>query len=261
MDLPDTLKILILDDNPIDREICRRHLGRRTSPSFHFVEHNAITGAREVVERESPDCILLDYHLHDGNGIDFLNDLSAIGGPRKFPVVMLTGTGSETIAVQVMKAGAQDYLMKERLSAEILQRTVEGAIYRAQTERLLDEQRAEVDRLLRETREANMRKDQFLAALSHELRTPLTPVLAAIAATDVLETSPSRLVEVFGIIRRNVELEARLIDDLLDLTRISRGRIDVNPGPVDLHALLRHASEACDESCRAVRGKDRIRPE
>lgn len=255
MDLPDTVKILLLDDNPIDREICRRHLGRRPFPHYEFVEHNTIAGARDVVQHEHPDCILLDYHLHDGNGMDFLNELGEIGGPRRFPVVMLTGTGSEAIAVQVMKAGAQDYLVKERLSADILQRTVETAIYKAQAERLLDEQRGEMERLLRETRDANMRKDQFLAALSHELRTPLTPVLAAISATDVLRTSPSRLIEVFEIIRRNVELEARLIDDLLDLTRISRGRIEVIPARVDLHALLHHAAEACepDRAAKQIR--------
>ncbi|MDX2081371.1 MAG: response regulator [Terrimicrobiaceae bacterium] len=240
------LKVLILDDNAIDRETCRRYLGRKPGAGFEFVEHSSIAGACDLVLRENPDCILLDYHLNDGTGVDFLSDLAPHGGTRRFPVVMLTGTGSETIAVQVMKAGAQDYLVKDRLSPEILQRTVETAVYRAQTQRLLDEQRLEMERLFREAQEANSRKDQFLAALSHELRTPLTPVLAAISAIDVLDATPDQLRETFDIIRRNIQLEARLIDDLLDLTRISRGKLDVTLEGVNLHELLRHAAEACE---------------
>lgn len=240
------IKIFILDDNAIDRETWRRHLSRQSPNIYEFIEHNSLLGALDVVVREKPACILLDYHLHDGNGVEFLHQLAEIGGPKVYPVVMLTGTGSEVIAVQVMKAGAQDYLVKDRLNGEILHRTVETAIYKAQTERLIDKQRVEMERLFQEAQEANARKDQFLAALSHELRTPLTPVLAAITATDITRTSPEQLREIFAIIRRNIELEARLIDDMLDLTRISRGKLEVTMRQVDLHALLEHASHACD---------------
>ena len=241
------LTILILDDNTIDREACRRHLSRNAVREYHFIEHNEIDGAIDVVKKIRPDCILLDYHLHDGNGVEFLGMLAEIGGPREYPVVMLTGTGSEAIAVQVMKAGAQDYLVKDRLNSELLQRTVETAIYKAQTERLLDSQRLEMERLFRDAHEANARKDQFLAALSHELRTPLTPVLAAITATDVKTSSPDQLADVFGMIRRNIELEARLIDDMLDLTRISRGKLEVSLRSLDVHSVIEHAVHACEE--------------
>lgn len=241
------IKVLILDDNRIDRESCRRHLSRNAVQKYDFVEHNALDGAMDIVHRENPDCILLDYHLHDGNGVEFLGQLAEAGGPKRFPVVMLTGTGNETIAVQVMKAGAQDYLVKDRLNSELLQKTVESAIYKAQTERLLDQQRVEMERLFQEAQEANSRKDQFLAALSHELRTPLTPVLAAITSTDPVTTDAKQMKEVFSIIRRNIELEARLIDDMLDLTRISRGKLEVNLRPVDLHALLKNAAQTCED--------------
>lgn len=244
---PSPRKILILDDNPIDRETCRRYLEKSLSHRYDFTEHNAIDGALELVCRSAPDCILLDYHLHDGNGIEFLHELAGAGGTLAFPVVMLTGTGSETIAVTVMKAGAQDYLVKDRLNPEVLQRAVEGAIYKAQTERLLDGQRIEMERLFREAQEANARKDQFLAALSHELRTPLTPVLAAVSNPLLHQQDAGALRDTFAMIRRNIELEARLIDDMLDLTRISSGKLEVTTRPVDLHPILRHALETCEE--------------
>ena len=94
-----------------------------------------------------------------------------------------------------------------------------------------------------EAETANQAKDRFMAALSHELRTPLTPVLAIVAT---LEKEISQLVSHrLATIRRNVELEARLIDDLLDLTRISRGKLELKLEVSDLRQILTHALDAC----------------
>jgi CheY-like chemotaxis protein len=98
---------------------------------------------------------------------------------------------------------------------------------------------------LQEKARSNLAKDQFLAMLSHELRTPLTPVLASALALESEKTSPDDMQESLQIIRRNVELEARLIDDLLDLTRISKGKVQLNFEVVDAHTLLRNAVEIC----------------
>jgi PAS domain S-box-containing protein len=92
---------------------------------------------------------------------------------------------------------------------------------------------------------ANKAKDQFLAVLSHELRTPLTPVLSTVQA---LESEPGLTPELrasIDMIRRNVELEARLIDDLLDLTRIAKGKLELHPQTVDAHESVRDALDIC----------------
>jgi len=98
---------------------------------------------------------------------------------------------------------------------------------------------------LQEKARSNLAKDQFLAMLSHELRTPLTPVLASAMALESEEGLPENVHESLHMIRRNVELEARLIDDLLDLTRISRGKVQLNFEVVDAHTLLQNALEIC----------------
>ncbi len=87
--------------------------------------------------------------------------------------------------------------------------------------------------------EANSAKDRFLATLSHELRTPLTPVMASVHRLERRADLGPGMAESLAMIRRNVELEARLIDDLLDLTRISRGKIKLERAPLDLHLVLR----------------------
>lgn len=240
------IKIFLLDDNAIDREACRRCLRQVPDVTYDFVEHNSIDGALELLAKHNPDCVVLDYHLHDGNGMEFLKSLSEEGLLKRVPVVMLTGTGSEKIAVDVMKMGAKDYISKDRLNPEILHRTIESAIYRSSAERVMEEQRLEMKRLYDEAQLANARKDEFLAALSHELRTPLTPILAAVSQSDLSRFTRDDFVESFAIIRRNVELEARLIDDMLDLTRIARGKLEIHARAVDLREVLLHAGEACE---------------
>src|SRR6185295_15428622 len=89
--------------------------------------------------------------------------------------------------------------------------------------------------------DASRAKDQFLAMLSHELRTPLTPVLTLISKLERSAALRDDLRRDLGIIRKNVELEARLIDDLLDLTRISRGKVELQREVTPVHPLLLHA--------------------
>jgi PAS domain S-box-containing protein len=85
---------------------------------------------------------------------------------------------------------------------------------------------------------ANRAKDEFLAALSHELRTPLTPVLATLTSWEASDEFPRSFLADIQMIRRNVEVEARLIDDLLDLNRIVKGKLSLNLELVDAHELV-----------------------
>jgi len=92
---------------------------------------------------------------------------------------------------------------------------------------------------------ASRAKDHFLAILSHELRTPLSPVLAAVSVLEEDDTLRPGLRDTLAMIRRNVELEARLIDDLLDLTRISRGKLVLQREPMEAQQILLHAVDIC----------------
>jgi signal transduction histidine kinase/ActR/RegA family two-component response regulator len=104
--------------------------------------------------------------------------------------------------------------------------------------------RAELEKERDRAEQASRAKDDFMAVLSHELRTPLTPSLMALSSlTEDEQLRPETRSEL-ELVRRNVELEARLIDDLLDLTRITRGKLQLTPGNVDLHLLLRQLLES-----------------
>ena len=92
---------------------------------------------------------------------------------------------------------------------------------------------------------ASHAKDKFLAALSHELRTPLTPVLMAVAAMDLNSELAPELRDAMAMIRRNVELEAKLIDDLLDLSLALSGKLRLNLETVELNEAVHHVCEIC----------------
>jgi two-component system CheB/CheR fusion protein len=106
--------------------------------------------------------------------------------------------------------------------------------------RILD---AELKRQKEAAESANAAKDRFLATLSHELRTPLTPILIWAGGMVNDPSLPPEIDEGLRMVCRNVELEARLIDDLLDLTRIARGKLRLNLRKSDAHDLLGHAME------------------
>lgn len=104
---------------------------------------------------------------------------------------------------------------------------------------------------VRESREQNQAKDRFLAVLSHELRTPLQPVLSAATALLRDPRIPADLLEQVRTIQRNIQLEARLIDDLLDLTKITTGKLTLEKHPVNLHSVIPRVVEICEEGAIA----------
>jgi PAS domain S-box-containing protein len=120
----------------------------------------------------------------------------------------------------------------------------------------------EADRARQEAEAANQAKDHFLATLSHELRTPLTPVLAVISGMQEDDRLPEDVLVHLAMMRRNVELEARLIDDMLDLTRITRGKLALHREVADLRQVLEDSLQTVtrdltDKRLRLVMDLDR----
>jgi signal transduction histidine kinase/CheY-like chemotaxis protein len=118
--------------------------------------------------------------------------------------------------------------------------TIQGVLY------FVEDKTRDVT-LRHELIDANAAKDQFLALLSHELRNPLSPVIAMVGELEAATPRSPKLREALEVIRRNVELEARLIDDLLDVTRIAKGKLQLSFEVVDVHEILRRAYEICRE--------------
>ena len=387
---PAPLHVLIVDDSLTDCVIFRRYLTRGAQPPCEVAEVATAAQALQQLERNRPDCVLLDFNLPDSDGVSLVKKIVELHGTNAFGIVMLTSNHEVELAVEALRSGAHDFLPKSATNGIVLRRAIDNATEKAAIQRELDAQRralaqknteleTHVDRLEREMAErakaesrlrqseqqlrvvtdhaaillaqydasyrykfvnkpyaqrhgltpermigksaaevmgaevfaliqphldnvlrgqraefeveipyasagrrwmsvvyvpergadgsvqgligvmsdttarkrveleletarddalaASRAKDDFLAALSHELRTPLNPIL--LLSSDAAEDAslPERVRSVFETIRKNVDLEARLIDDLLNITRISRGKMALEKLPVDLHAV------------------------
>ncbi|HEX4945892.1 MAG TPA: response regulator [Blastocatellia bacterium] len=134
-------KVLIIDDTLEDRMTCRRWLAKDPDWHYEFMEADQGSTGIALARSEQPDCILVDYMLPDADGLGLLSRLSDLPDAPALPVVMLTGTGDTRIAVEAMKRGAQDYLVKGRFTPEDLRLAVNKAIEKAA---LINEQRRTV---------------------------------------------------------------------------------------------------------------------
>jgi signal transduction histidine kinase len=215
------------------------------------------------------DLVLTDLHMEHGEGLAVLNEIR-----RQAPLtisVVLTGFASVESAIAALQEGAYDYLVKP-CDIEVMKHTIRRGVEhrklmlaeqkaRADLEALnLDLERrivqrtAELTRLNAELAEANRAKDVFLATLSHELRTPLTPVVGWIKLLRSGNLDAKSVSQALDAIERNAWLQARLIDDLLDTSRIATGKLQFEPRPTDLNIAVKAALE----TVRALAASRRI---
>jgi PAS domain S-box-containing protein len=120
--------VLIIDDSPEDCELYRRYLSHDRNYTYTILEAELGRQGLDLWRQYRPDAILLDYHLPDLDGLEVLKQLQQSSQQICLPVIVVTGQGNEAIAVETMKAGSQDYLVKGTITPEVLQVAVNSAI-------------------------------------------------------------------------------------------------------------------------------------
>jgi signal transduction histidine kinase len=223
------LRVLIVDDNRADRTLCRELIQRVCDCSV--VETNTVAEALELYKAHDPDLVLLDYYLPGQVGLDFLRSLEQEQG-LPLPVVMLTGEGNELVAVDVMKHGALDYLPKSALSTESLRRATDNVLTKMKMSRALAKQTEDLAMAREVAEAANRAKDTFLASMSHELRTPLTAIMGFAEELVDSDLNDADRKEAANAVLANSRHLLALINDLLDLSRIEAGKLQIEQRPV-----------------------------
>jgi signal transduction histidine kinase len=216
--------LLIVDDDDFSREGLARHLRR------HGYEVSGAGGGREALELLGGrrfDLVLLDVMMPGMNGLEVLRFLRRVDSLIDLPIIMVTARADSPDVVEALELGANDYLTKP-LDLPV-------ALARIRTQLAL--KRAE-----EALRQADRRKDEFLAVLGHELRNPLAPLRTALQILRI-QRGGAEVERLAGVMDRQVDHLVRLVDDLLDVTRIARGKIELRKGPVDLAAVLERCLE------------------
>lgn len=258
----ETLSVLVIDDDVTDRMAIRRSFAK-TPLQAKITEAETAQNAKGVLADDSFDCIFLDFRLPDTDGISFIKQLRLEG--NFLPIIVLTGQGDEQIAVELMKAGASDYLAKSHLSPENLHSLIRHAInaYRAeqrvraaqeqlrQTNMLLrqqnqelEAQRQQIERQNLRLLQANQHKAEFLATVSHELRTPLNSILgfSQILKSQTKGSLNDYQTKMVDCIHTNGESLLYLVNDILDMSTIESERLQLTPHFFDLTTLVQEVA-------------------
>lgn len=206
--------LLVVDDN----DLFRRSIGQLLlklsgSPLDKVLEASSGTDACRLLESHPVDCILLDFQMPGGDGLFWLRKI--ISNHPHVAVIMLTGEGDEAIAVEAMKTGAMDYIVKESPRENDLLRAIINALERMRMQKELEEQREE---LLQAERQRAMITS--LATACHHLGQPATVIMTYLELMDRRETSP----EMKEMIRQCLKAAEGIGEILVKLQRVSEYR-------------------------------------
>ena len=267
------LRALIVEDSEDDALLLVRQL-RCCADEVVFERVETAEAMKAALAKGQWDLVIADYAMPHFCGLAALAVLKESG--LDLPFIVCSGAIGEDLAVEIMREGAHDYVMKGKLARLVpaVERELRDAQVRRERKLAQDNLLRAHDELEQRVRErtlelarandelnaakqvaesANRAKDHFLAVLSHELRTPLTPALTAVQIMEADRSLSPDLREMAGMIRRNVELEARLIDDLLDITRISRGKLQLHFETADVHLKIAQIIQMCEGEAQAKR--------
>lgn len=218
-----TLKrLLIVDDSAEDREYARHLLQKNENSTWDFCEASSGKEGLELAASHGPfDCILLDYHLPDLTGIEFISMSQERLGQPGMATVLLTGSGDREVAVRAMKGGANDFISKEGLSPQSLFHAVENAMEHFQIQLARHRSLQQLRLANEELKRSNEDLEHFAYAASHDLKSPLrTMGLFAELLVDKFGNSDPETVRISQSIQANARRAAELIEDLLAHARL-----------------------------------------
>jgi signal transduction histidine kinase len=224
-----TIDLLLVDDEEAHAEAIRRILDDSALRVAVRVV-GTLAGFRAAVAQAPPQIALVDLNLPDGRAVELL---STPLQEAPFPILIMTSHGNEQTAVEALKAGALDYLVKSPEAFAGMPRFIERAL---REWGLLQERRQAEQALLaaKEAAEAASRaKSEFLALMSHELRTPLNGVMGGVQMLRCSELSPGQR-ECLDLIMSSAENQLFLVNDILDLARLESGGVAVERGEFSL---------------------------
>lgn len=234
-----TWTVLVIDDSRADAEILRRNLEKIEEFKVRVATlHNASEIERHL-SKHAYDCVMLDYRLGAVSGLDVLHAIRGSG--YDVPIVFLTGYGSESIAVEAMKRGAQDYLAKDNVAPHVLQRSLSNAIHRVALERRVREKQQELE--------------HFVSVVAHDLQQPLCAVRGNIELIrDFYAGSLDDTAR--GFVESAIAMSGRMsamIEALLAYSRV--GRSGKALGAVELNVCLEAVTNAMATVIAKSRGR------
>lgn len=226
------VSILLVEDNPGDVRLTRELLAEVSSFEFDLEHVEKLADAIAGLQKRRFDVMLLDLSLPDSHGVEGIGALQRLAPTT--PIVVLTGRSDDGVAIDVLQAGAEDYLIKGMGDGQLMVRAIRYSIERARARLLLLEAKTKAEI-------ANRTKTEFLANMSHELRTPLNAIMGFSELMKGQMLGPvgnPTYVDYARDIHQSAAHLLQIINDILDLSKVEAGKIELDEQSIDMHALV-----------------------
>jgi len=219
-------RVLVVDDDELDFFSVKRFLDKATESHYQLTYAASHVDALTQLQSNRFDVVLLDYYLPGGTPDEIYG---ALNGGWNIPIIVLTGTESDTLEDMVLEAGAFYFLNKSDLCSETLVLSIDSAIRRFALDKKEREQRETLRRNWKNAEAANFSKSEFLSFLGDEIKTPLNAILGfskALEKISVDDDLPPKFQMYSSMINDSSSHLMDLIDDLLELSQTQTSEFD-----------------------------------
>ncbi|MDJ0714274.1 MAG: hybrid sensor histidine kinase/response regulator [Prochloraceae cyanobacterium] len=245
-----SLKILLIEDNLAEARLLQEFLKVAERQKFSMVHVQRLQEALKRLDRDYFDVILLDLTLPDSQGLASLQPLMRLA--PSLPIVVLTNTNDDSLAIEAVRQGAQDYLVKRQIRPELLIRSLCYAIERKQAQETLRKENEALETAIEQAtaemvkaKEVDRLRSEFLSMLSHDFRNPMNAILLSsglLLKREHLLSKEKKLAH-FQLIRSAIKNMDRMLDECLLIGRADSGKLECQLVPLDLELFCRSLVE------------------
>ncbi|MFA7255611.1 MAG: ATP-binding protein [Candidatus Omnitrophota bacterium] len=220
------IKVLLVEDNPDDAFMVQEMVKAGGGGRYEVSVEGTLSGAKQRLEKEAFDLMLLDFNLPDSRGLATMKSLQE--SAAYLTIVVITGMDDEAVALKALEIGAEDFLVKSQFDAPLLMRSIKYAVERKRSEDL---------------QRASKAKDEFLANMSHELRTPLNSIIgfSGVLSKETFGPLNERQKKYTQNILTSGRYLLALINDVLDLARVESGMMVLEKSFFSVKSCLEEA--------------------
>lgn len=246
---PESLHVLLVEDSPTDAQLFQHVFLRAAIGTWSLVHAERLSEAVDYCQNQSFDVALLDLRLPDSDGLETITQFNQAA--PEIPIIILTATDDEELALQAMAQGAQDYLVKDQVTTQLLRRSVRYAVERSQIIQQLRSSEKKTLKALDKERELNQLKSYFVSMVSHEFRNPLSTlrVMSDILLRFEGRLTPEKKQEYLHQVDTAIGHMCQLLDEVILLGRVDTGKLGLDILQVDLQAF-------CSELISALQFSD-----
>lgn len=235
--------VLLVEDSPTDANLLRQVFLRSGKEGWELVHVERLDAAIALCQAQPFDVILLDLRLPDSDGFDTIAEFRA--AVPHIPVIVLTMMDDEDLALQAVARGAQDYLVKNQITLQLLLRSIRYAIERGRVLQQLRNSEQIALKALEQEQELNLLKSSFISMASHELRTPMTIIRTCVDLLQHNHQLPEeRRTQYLERIKTSIKQVTSLLDEVLLLGSVKSGGLRFKPELLNAEEFCRELAEA-----------------